>query len=432
MPNETQNLPAVNYYTPVELVGIYRNFLQRRGENNVIWLRGIYIQKPQQGNWSAYFDDLRDVNSQITVTLKVDKNFERPQSNSLVQVAGIVETNTFTNGTIQIMFCVTRFNIVKDQFFSEAELKRIELKQKKSATLSKNVNLEIGQVLFEGRRPRIALIIAANTRTQGDFEDGLRNARAAIDFEEFRVAFTHTTELCNTIRTLDGRGYTAIAIYRGGGIDSNTDVDKPEVLEAVVNMKTPFISGVGHKPEPIFLRQVADAWTATPQGLGQYFSEIVEDIAAKRNNSRAALVKEVEGQFKKQLEDSNKKNKDLLEQVEKMTKQAKEQTEQLGKLQEQVKKQNEQNVNQSKEFHESLTKMQNANGELNKAIQRLTAQNTQTAKDLNDAKEIQRQLERQLEEALNKNKGCMSGCLGMVAAIVTLISFASWIICIII
>lgn len=38
MPNDTQNLPAFNYFTPVELVGIYRNFLQRRGENNVIWL----------------------------------------------------------------------------------------------------------------------------------------------------------------------------------------------------------------------------------------------------------------------------------------------------------------------------------------------------------------------------------------------------------
>ena len=403
-----------------------------RQDLEILWLRGIYIQKPQQGNWSAYFDDLRDVNSQITVTLKVDKNFERPQTNSLVQVAGIVEMNTFTNGTIQIMFCVTRFNIVKDQFFSEAELKRIELKQKKSATLSKNVNLEIGQVLYEGKRPRIALIIAANTRTQGDFEDGLRNARAAIDFEEFRVTFTHTTKLCDTIKRLDEGGYTAIAIYRGGGVDSNTDVDKPEVLEVVVNMKTPFVSGVGHKPEPIFLRKVADAWTATPQGLGQFFSEIVEDIAAKRNNSRAALVDEVKKQFQKQLEDSDKKNKELLAQVEKMTKQAKDQTEQLGKLQVQLKAQNEQNAKQAKEFNESLTKMQNTNGELNKSLQKLTAQNTQAAKDLNDAKERQRQLEKQLEEALSKNKGCMSGCLGMVAAIVTLTSLASWIICIII
>lgn len=30
MPETTNNLPAVNYYTPVELVGIYRNFLEKR------------------------------------------------------------------------------------------------------------------------------------------------------------------------------------------------------------------------------------------------------------------------------------------------------------------------------------------------------------------------------------------------------------------
>ena len=505
MPNETQNLPAVNYFTPVELVGIYRNFLQRRGENNVIWLRGIYQQRQQQGQWSAFFDELRDTNSQLTVTLKVDKNFERPQSNSLVQVAGIVEMNTFMNGTIQIVFNVTRFNIVKDQFFSEQELKRIELKQKKTATLSKNVNAEISQVLFEGKRPKIALIIAQNTVTTGDFENGLRSARTAIDFEEFRATFTRTQELCTLIKTLDERGYTAMAIYRGGGIDSNTDVDKPEVLEVVVGLKTPFISGVGHHPEKIFLRQIADAWTSTPQGLGQMFSEIVENVAAKRNNSRAALVEEVKKQFIKQIEESNKKNRELLEQVGKLNKQAEEQrkvntenlkklqeenakahqkqleenkknletqqkkndaalakvqaqakeqmekankqneelqkklaeltkthSEQMGKLQGQLKKQTEEQAKQAKDFNESLTKMQATNGELNKSLQKLTVQNTQAAKDLNEAKDRQRQLEKQLEEAMSKNSGCTSGCMGLIIAIVGFASLASWLVCIII
>ena len=41
MPETTNNLPAVTYYTPVELVGIYRNFLERGKSNGVVWLRGI-------------------------------------------------------------------------------------------------------------------------------------------------------------------------------------------------------------------------------------------------------------------------------------------------------------------------------------------------------------------------------------------------------
>lgn len=76
--------------------------------------------------------------------------------------------------------------------------------------------------------------------------------------------------------------------------------------------------------------------------------------------------------------------------------------------------------------------MQDTNTELNKSLQKLTAQNTQAAKDLNEAKEKQRQLEKQLEEALAKHKGCSSGCLGMVAAIVTVASAACWIVCLIV
>ena len=76
--------------------------------------------------------------------------------------------------------------------------------------------------------------------------------------------------------------------------------------------------------------------------------------------------------------------------------------------------------------------MQETNGQLQKSMEKLTAQNTQAAKDLNEAKERSRQLEKQLEEALSKNKGCSTGCLGMVAAIVTVASAACWIVCLMI
>lgn len=59
----------------------------------------------------------------------------------------------------------------------------------------------------------------------------------------------------------------------------------------------------------------------------------------------------------------------------------------------------------------------------------LTAQNTQSAKDLNEAKEQKRQLEKQLEEALSKNKGCSSGCLGMITTVVSITSLACWMLC---
>lgn len=321
MANENQNVPAVTYYTPLELIGLYRSYFERSKANSIVWLRGIYVQRANQNrNYSTAFDDLRDVNTQNSVTLKINwADRERLQNNSLVMVGGLIELNAFQNGNIQIAVNVTRLDIIQDQFVTEQDLRRQELLLQKNASHRKNVNQEISQLLFEGRRPRIALVIAQNTRTRGDFEDGLRAARGAIDFEEFLMTLTHTQELCNTLRVLDERGFTAIAIYRGGGVDSTTDVDKLEVLQVVASMQTPFISGVGHEPEEIFLRQIADEWTTTPQGLGQYFSEIVEKVAARRNNSRAALVKEVEQQFRAQIEAGQKQNKALQDKLTALT-----------------------------------------------------------------------------------------------------------------
>jgi hypothetical protein len=45
MPNENQNLPAVQFYTPVELVGIYRSFIERGKSNNVVRLQLVFIQR---------------------------------------------------------------------------------------------------------------------------------------------------------------------------------------------------------------------------------------------------------------------------------------------------------------------------------------------------------------------------------------------------
>ncbi len=421
MPNDTQNLPAVSYYTPVELVGIYRSFLERGKSNGVVWLRGIYIQKPNQNpGWAAFYDELRDVNTNVTVTLKINRqDRSRLQSNSLVQVGGIIELNPFTNGTIQIVVNVTRFEIVKDQFITENELKLFDLRKKKLAAGLKNVKAVVSQIIMEGKRkPKVALILAQGTRTQGDFEDGLRAARASFDFDETRVTFTQTEALCNIIRSLDGQGYDAIAIYRGGGIDSNTDVDKPEVIEAVVGLKTAFISGVGHRPETIFLREVADYWTSTPQGLGQYFSEIHENASAMRNNSRAALIEDIKKQFIKQIEDANKKNKELLAQIEKMTKQAQEQskanqeaqkkqleenTKNLQKLQEENKKNLEA---QQKKNDEALAKLQGDNKKSletfqKQATEQLEAANKQNAalqKQLQDLTKSQESTFKQLQE----------------------------------
>lgn len=409
------NLPAVQYYTPVELVGIYRSFLERGKSNGVVWLRGIYIQKPNQNSqWAAFYDELRDVDSNVTVTLKINRqDRSKLKSNSLVQVGGIIELNPFQNGTIQIVVNVTRYEIVKDQFVTEQDLKRTEIRIAKSKRGFKNVDAVLEDKLFRDERPKVALVFASTSITMQDFNAGVNAAAVKIDFTEKRQSFGNATMLATFLQTLDKSGFDVIALVRGGGGGIEA-LDEIEVLQAVSTMTTPIICAIGHVGEELFMKSIADKVAPTPNGLGQYFSEMVEKVTAKRNNSRAALIEEVKKQFIKQIDESNKKNKELTEKLDKLTKS---QAEQMGKLQAQLKTQTDLNAKQSKEFNDNLTKMQKTNSELNTSLQKLTAQNTQANKDLNEAKDKARQLEKQLSEALSNSGSTLWKIIAIIAAI---------------
>ena len=465
---------VVKYYKPSELLGMFTSYLSQQDMNKqVIFLQGIYLKNPKHdARWSCRYDILRDENTQTEITLQIPyKLCEDLKDGNLVTVGGVLGRRVQNNSHIQLMLVVSRVEIVQEQAIDENEIKRMELRRQKSSKGFKNVDSILEQLLFIDQRPRVALVFAATSITMSDFNAGIEAAKAAIDFFEYRVNFSNSQELSQTLKTIDGQGFNVIALVRGGG-GGIEKLDEIEVLETVGNLKTAIIAAIGHVEEKLFIKQLADKEAPTPNGLGSYFAKMVEEVSEKKTKSRAVLTEQIKKQFKDQLEAGQKQNKELQEklakltktqeeatkqhkeQIEAMQKQHKEQnekankqneelqkklaeltkthSEQMGKLQGQLKTQTEASAKQSKEFGESLKKMQDTNGELNKSLQKLTAQNTQAAKDLNEAKERSRQLEKQLEEALSKNKGCSSGCLGMVAAIVTIASAACWIVCLIV
>lgn len=425
MPETTNNLPAVTYYTPVELVGIYRNFLERGKSNGVVWLRGIYIQRPSQNNqWAAYYDELRDVDTNTSITLKINRqDRQRLKPNSLVQIGGLIELNPFTNGTIQIVVSVTRFEIIKDQFVTEQDIKRSEIRIAKTKRGFKNVDAVLEDKLFRDERPKVALIFASTSITMADFNAGVNAAAVKIDFTELRQSFGNGASLAAFLKQQDEMQFDTIALIRGGG-NGIEALDDIAVLQTVSEMKTPIICAIGHVGEELFLKSIADKVAPTPNGLGQYFSEMVERVAAKRNNSRAALVQEVKKQFQKQLEDSNKKNKELLAQIEKMTKQQQEQTkankENIDKLNEQNKKnleaqqkkndealakfqaQSKQQMEQSQKQNAALQKqLADLSKSQKESLDKLTEQNKQTNTLLERERQHSRELERQLASKPN-------------------------------
>ena len=459
MPNNVlttkQQEAIVKYYKPSELLGMFTSYLSQQDVNRqVIYLQGIYLKNPKHDTrWSSRYDILRDENTQTEITLQIPyKLCEDLKDGNLVTVGGVLGRRVQNNSHIQLMLVVSRVEIVQEQAIDENEIKRMELRRQKSTKGFKNVDSILEQLLFIDQRPKVALIFAATSITMSDFNAGIQAAKAAIDFEEYRVNFSNSQELCQALKNIDIKGYNVIAIIRGGG-GGIEKLDELEVLETVGNMKTAIIAAIGHVEEKLFIKQLADKEAPTPNGLGQYFSDMVETVSEKKTKSRAALTEQIKKQFKDQLEAGQKQNKELQEKLTKLTKtqeetqkQHKEQVdkankqneelqkklteitkanetaqkahaEQLGKLQVQLKAQTEASSKQSKEFNESLKKMQETNGQLQKSMEKLTAQNTQANKDLNEAKDKARQLEKQLSEALSNSGSTLWKIIAIIAAI---------------
>lgn len=450
-----QNVP-VTIYKPSEIIGIFNSILAKQSVNaQVVYLRGVYLASGRQSYNGYFYDTLRDEDRQEEITMYVtQQQRENLKNGNLVNVGGVLGRNVNNRGQIQIILNVSRIEIVQEQAIDEDEIKRMELRQKKSSVGFKNVDSVLEQLLFTDQRPRVALLFATSSITMSDFEAGINAAKSAIDFMEYRANFSNAKELLSTLQSLDRENFDVIALVRGGGarIESLDDVS---VLEQIVAMSTPTIGAIGHVEEKIFVKQLVDKCAPTPNGLGQYFSEMVENVSEKKTRSRAVLTEKIKKQFKDQLEASQKQNKELQEKLKVLTKaqedsvkaqqeatkkhneqvQAaqkqnkelqeqlkgiqKSHQEQITKLTEAQKQQQEQQKKQQEELNKSLGKMQESNAQLQKNLAAITTQNTESLKQLAQAKEHAKDLEHKLSEALNK-KGDNSS-LWMIIAIIAII-----------
>ena len=456
-----ENLP-VTVYKPSEIIGIFNSILAKQSVNaQVVYLRGVYLASGRQSYNGFFYDTLRDEDRQEEITMYVtQQQRENLKNGNLVNVGGVLGRNVNNRGQIQIVLNVSRIEIVQEQAVDENEIKRMELRQKKSTDGFKNVDSILEQLLFADQRPRIALLFATSSITMSDFEAGINAAKSAIDFTEYRANFSNAKELVGTLQSLDRGDFDMIALVRGGGIRIES-LDDVAVLEQIVSMKTPIIGAIGHIEEKIFIKQLVDKCAPTPNGLGQYFSEMVENVSEKKTKSRAALTEQIKKQFKDQLEAGQKQNKELQEKLKVLTKaqedsvkaqqeatkkhneqvQAaqkqnkelqeqlkgiqKSHQEQIAKLTEAQKQQQEQQKKQQEELNKSLGKMQESNSRLQKNLAAITTQNTESLKQLAQAKEHAKDLEHKLSEALNKKDGNSSVwmIIAILAIILLIVSF---------
>ena len=369
--SRSKSLPATTFYKPSEIIGIFNSILAKQSVNaQVVYLRGVYLASGRQSYSGYFYDTLRDENRQEEITMYITQQQRNNLKNgNLVNVGGVLGRNINNRGQIQIILNVSRIEVVQEQAIDENEIKRIELRRKKATTGFKNVDALLEQLLYTDQRPQIALLFAGTSITMTDFIQGGGDiAKAAFDFTEFRVNFSKTAELANTIKGIDAQSYSAIAIVRGGGSGIES-LDELAILEAVANLKTPFISAIGHPEEKLFIKELADREVSVPNDLGHYFKDMMETVNEKKTKSRAVLTEQIKKQFKDQLEASQKQNKELQEKLAKLT-----------KTQEETQKQNKEQIEASNKKIEELTKAQK---EHEKVIKEMTEQHKKATEEAN-------------------------------------------------
>ena len=433
MPEQT-NIPApANLFKPSEIIGILRNHLATGQVNQkVVCLRGIYFKGTYVNQYyHTATDRLVDESTSDELSLSMPLNLRDDLENgNVLTVHGILDRSITNKGLIQVVLKVTDVEKIKELAVSEDEIKRAELRRIKSDKGFKNVDNILESLLYQDKRPNVALVYAETSITHEDFEKGVQAARTHIDFTEYRESFAKTKAFCQKLRQLDAMNFDVIAIVRGGGAGLEA-LDEVELLETLVNMNTAWMYGAGHEGEKLFILNIADKAIAIPHALGTYFRDITDGVIQKRNNSRAALVKEVEGQFKKQIEDSNKKNQELTKQLEALQKQNKEQTEASNKKIEELtkaQKEHEKVVKEMTEQHKKATEEANKlhktqNETLQKANTQLQEQLKTQGRTLTDLQEQQKKQQGEFNKSLGQmqetNKGLQASVTKMTNELMT-------------
>lgn len=189
-------------FQPSEIFGIYSDFLARQG-GKVVSVRGIFKQGAGKSYSGYFYDIICDQYSGQELGIKIPGPLRDSLTDgNLVDLAGVIERRLNQKGFIQLTLAVTRADIVMEQALTEDDMKRIEIRNRKTERGFKNVDMIIESRLMVDERPQIALVYAEASITDADFNAGKEAAESKIDFGEFRINFAKPDEVIENLKAL--------------------------------------------------------------------------------------------------------------------------------------------------------------------------------------------------------------------------------------
>ena len=285
---------TVQQYQPSEIISILRNHLATGQVNQrIVCLRGIYFKGAYINQYyHTATDRLVDETSSDELSLAMPLNLRDDLENgNVVTVHGSLDRSITNKCLIQIVLKVTAVEKLKELAMSEDEVKRTELRRIKSEKGFKNVDSILESLLYQDKRPKVALIYAESSITNEDFEKGVQAARTHIDFTEYRESFARTKAFCQKLKQLDAIGFDVIAIIRGGGATADlSGFDTLALAENVANFPLPVITGIGHERDESVIDMVANTKVKTPTAAAALLIDNLANVSTAIDNLSTRLV----------------------------------------------------------------------------------------------------------------------------------------------
>ena len=359
-----------------------------------------------------FYDTLYSEADSISITVKIPALLRsKIVNNEIYTLKGYIE-KILRNSRIDLNFVVDGIIAKEEGSFSEDDLKKFELIQKKLELGSKDLDTLIRTKLLNNEIVRVANIYGHNAIVQKDFSEGLDVSQKYFEIVEYTCNITSPTSILTQLSELLNLNYDIIALVRGGGDKQSFEVFNDSALaEYFISLNSVSVTAIGHTVNESLLDKLADRRFHLPHDYGAGLHLIVDKLVQEKSNSRALLIDEVkkdiskqfieqvktlDSQLKKKNEEFVEAQKTYKEQVENQTKsfndQLKIRNEEVEKLKKEITETHEKRV---RTLSEQLTKK-------NEEFQKFQESSTKQFQDLQ--KNFQEQQKQRLEEMDNYKK----------------------------
>lgn len=125
---------------------------------------------------------------------------------------------------------------------------------------------------------RLAVVCPKSGTAEVDFVDGIKGLRKDFFMELYSCNFTEPDLMVKRLQEADASDADLVLFIRGGGENLEVTDDKA-ILEQVVAMQKPVITGLGHEVDKLKVETLADKRCSTPHGAGSYLNELRESVS---------------------------------------------------------------------------------------------------------------------------------------------------------